>query len=108
MCLKSLGISSGKDSSSKVCLNNKGSPCFDDNTNAETFKAFFSNLASDLVKTLQRSPHKLDEVRKYYCTDGTTVLVMPITELCNLSILLHSQKIGGFWSIPVGYKYRTL
>ena len=39
---------------------------FDDKTNAETFKAFFSNLASDLVKKLQQSPHKLDEVRKYY------------------------------------------
>ena len=45
-----LGLSSGKDSSSKICLNNKGSLCFDDKTDAETFKAFFSNLASDLVK----------------------------------------------------------
>ena len=65
-CLNSLGLSSGKDSSSKICLNDEGSPCFDDKTNAETFKAFFSNLASNLVKKLQRIPHKLDEVRKYY------------------------------------------
>ena len=55
-CLKSLGLSSGKDSSSKICLNNNGNPCFDDKTNAETFKAFFSNLASDLVKKTPAVP----------------------------------------------------
>ena len=134
-CLKSLGLSSGKDSSSKICLNNKGSPCFDDKTNAETFKTFFSNLASNLVKKLQRTPHKLDEVRKYYqhlnltepfslaptslenvlklleeinpskatgldniagkfLKDGATVLARPITELCNLSILLSTFPDG--------------
>ena len=134
-CLKSLGLSSGKDSSSKICLNNNGNPCFDDKTNAETFKAFFSNLASDLVKKLQRSPHRLDEVRKYYqhlnltepfslaptslekvlklleeinpskatgldniagkfLEDGATVLAGPITDLCNLSILLSTFPEG--------------
>ena len=65
-CLKSLGLSSGKDSPSKICLSNKGKPYFDDKTNAEIFKDFFSNLASNLVNKLKRSPHRLDNVHKYY------------------------------------------
>ena len=134
-CLKSLGLLSGKDSSSKICLNNKGNPCFDDKQMLTTFKAFFSNLASNLVKKLQRSPHKLEEVSKYYqrlnltepfslaptspenvlklleeinpskatgldniagkfIKDGATVLTGPITELCNLSILLSTFNDG--------------
>ena len=51
-CLKSLGLSSGNNSPSKISLNHKGKPSFDDKTNAEIFKDFFSNLASDLVKKL--------------------------------------------------------
>ena len=65
-CLKSLGLSSGNNSPSKICLNDKGKPPFDDKSNAEIFKGFFSNLASDLVKKLKPSSHRLDEVRKYY------------------------------------------
>ena len=65
-CLKSSGLSSGKDSPSKICLSNKGKPCFDHKTNANVFKDFFSNLASNLVKKLKRSPHRLDNVHKYY------------------------------------------
>lgn len=40
-CLKSLGLSSENNSHSKICLNNKGKPSFDDKINAETFKDFF-------------------------------------------------------------------
>ena len=65
-CLKSLGLSSGNNSPSKICLNDKGKPSFDDKSNAEIFKGFFSNLASDLVKKLKPSSHRLDEVRKSY------------------------------------------
>ena len=65
-CLKSLRLSSGKIHLLKFVGTKKVTHVFDDKTNAETFKAFFSNLACDLVKKLQRSSHKLDEVRKYY------------------------------------------
>ena len=65
-CLKSLGLSSGKELPSKICLNNKGNPCFDDKANAYILREFFSNLASNLVKKLRRSPHRLDNVREYY------------------------------------------
>ena len=65
-CLKSLGLSSGNNSTSKICLNDKGKPSLDDKTKAEIFKDFFSNLASDLVKRLNPSPHRLDSMRKYY------------------------------------------
>ena len=60
-------MSSGNNSPSKICLNNnKDKPFFDDKSNAEIFEDFFSNLASDLVKKLKPSSHRLDEVRKYY------------------------------------------
>ena len=65
-CLESLGLTSGNNSSSKIYLNDKGKPSFDDKTNAEIFKDLFSNLASDLVKKLNLSPHRLDSMRKYY------------------------------------------
>ena len=48
--LKSLGLSSGKESPSKICLGNKSNPCFDDKTSVGTLIEFFSNLASNLVK----------------------------------------------------------
>ena len=40
-CLKSLGLSSGNNSPSKLCLNDKGKPFFDNKSNAEIFKEFF-------------------------------------------------------------------
>ena len=40
-CLKSLGLSSGKESPSKICLSDEGKPCFDDKTNADIFREFF-------------------------------------------------------------------
>ena len=59
-------MSSGNNTHSKICLNDKGKPSFDNKSNTEIFKEYFSNLASDLVKKLKPSPHRLDEVRKYY------------------------------------------
>ena len=40
-CLKSLGLSSGNNSPSKICLNDKRKQSFDDKTNAEIFQDFF-------------------------------------------------------------------
>ena len=48
--LKSLGLPSGKESPSKICLSDEGKPCFDDKTNAGIFKEFFSNQGSNLVQ----------------------------------------------------------
>ena len=59
-------MSSGNNSPSKICVNDKGKPSFDNKNNAEIFKEYFSNLASDLVKKLKPSPHRLDEVRRCY------------------------------------------
>ena len=47
--LKSLGLPSKKGTISNICLKKDDKICFDDNTNANTFKEFFCNLASDLV-----------------------------------------------------------
>ena len=47
--LKSLGLPSKKGTISNICLKKDDKICFDDKTNANTFKEFFCNLASDLV-----------------------------------------------------------
>ncbi len=61
-CLKSLGLSSGNNSPLEISLNDKGKPSFDDKTNAEIFKDFLSNLASNLVKKLNPSQQRLENV----------------------------------------------
>ena len=65
--LKSLGLPS-KKGLSNICLKKDDKICFDDKTNANTFKEFFSNLASDLVAKLPPSSKRfgLDTVRNYY------------------------------------------
>ena len=50
--LKSLGLSCEKGSISNICLKKDDKSSFDDKTNANTFKEFFCNLASDLVAKL--------------------------------------------------------
>ena len=56
--LESLGLPSKQASPSTICLEKGGSLSFDSKTNAEIFKDFYSNLASDLLKKLPSSPNK--------------------------------------------------
>ena len=66
--LKSLGLPSKKGTISNICLKKDDKICFDDKTNANTFKEFFCNLASDLVAKLPPPPKRfgLDTVHNYY------------------------------------------
>ena len=66
--LKSLGLSSNANIASKICLEKNDILSFDAKSNAETFKGFYSNLASDLVKKLPRATNifGIDSVKKYY------------------------------------------
>ena len=66
--LKSLGLPSKQQSSSTICLEKDGILSFDHKANAEIFKDFYSNLASDLVKKLPNPPNKFGTgtVREYY------------------------------------------
>ena len=98
-CLKSLGLSSGNNSPSKICLNDKGRPSFDDKTNAEILKDFFSNLASDLVKKLTRSPHRLNSTRKYHqhlnLTEPLSLLPTSTDNVLKLSEEINPSKATG-------------
>ena len=102
-CLKSLGLSSGNNSPSKICLNDKGKQSFDDKTNAEIFKDFFSNLASDLVKKLNPSPHRLDSVRKYYqhlnLTEPFSLLTTSTDNVLKLLEEINPSKATGLDNI---------
>ena len=66
--MKSLGLPSKQQSSSTICLEKDGILSFDHKANAEIFKDFYSNLASDLVKKLPNPPNKFGTgtVREYY------------------------------------------
>ena len=66
--LKSLGLPSKKGSVSNICLKKNDKISFDDKTNANTFKDFYSNLASDLVDKLPPPSNRfgMTSVRKYY------------------------------------------
>ena len=66
--LKSLGLPSKQASPSTICLEKGGSLSFDSKTNAEIFKDFYSDLASDLLKKLPSPPNKFgkEAVKKYY------------------------------------------
>ena len=66
--LKSLGLPSKKGTILNICLKKDDKICFDDKTNANTFKEFFCNLASDLVGKLPPPSKRtgLDTVRNYY------------------------------------------
>ena len=65
---KSLGLPSKKGTISNICLKKDDKICFDDKTNANAFKDFFCNLASDLVAKLPPPSNRfgLDTVRNYY------------------------------------------
>ena len=66
--LKSLGLPSKKASPSTICLEKDGTLSFNSKTNAEIFRDFYSNLASDLLKKLPSPPKKFgkEAVKKYY------------------------------------------
>ena len=66
--LKSLDLPSKKRSISNICLKKDGKISFDDKTNANTFKEFYCNLASDLVAKLPSPSNRfgITSVRKYY------------------------------------------
>ena len=66
--LKSLGLPSKKGTISNICLKKDDKICFDNKTNANTFKEFFCNLASDLVAKLPPPSKRfgLNTVRSYY------------------------------------------
>ena len=65
--LKKLGLSS-KDGKAKICLGKKEDVCFDAKENAETFKNFYANLASDLLEKLPPPTNRfgLDGVKDFY------------------------------------------
>ena len=54
--LKSLGLPCKKGSISNICLKKDDKTSFDDKANANIFKEFFCNLASDLVAKLPILP----------------------------------------------------
>ena len=56
--LKSVGLPSRKASPSTICLERDGTLSFDSKTNAEIFKNFNLNLATDLLKKLPSPPNK--------------------------------------------------
>ena len=66
--LKSLGLPSKKGTISNICLKKDDKIYFDDKINANTFKEFFCNLASDLVAKLPLPSKRfgLNTVRSYY------------------------------------------
>ena len=65
--LKSLGLSSKKGIISNKCLKKDGKICFDDKTNANTFKEVVCNLARDFVAKLPPPSKRfgLDILRNY-------------------------------------------
>ena len=65
--LKKLGLSS-KDGKAKICLGKKEDVCFDAKDNAETFKNFYANLASDLLEKLPPPTNRFgsDSVKGFY------------------------------------------
>ena len=66
--LKSLGLPSKNDASSKICLKENNEISFEPKRNAEIFKDFFANLAKDLVDKLPAPTNKfgMESVKDYY------------------------------------------
>ena len=66
--MKSLGLPSKKGTISNICLKKDHKICFDEKINANTFKEFFCNLASDLVAKFPPPSKRfgLGTVHNYY------------------------------------------
>ena len=66
--LKSLGLPSKNVSQPKICLGKEGNVTFDSKVNAESFKGFFENLSTSLVKKLPipTNTFGINIVKEYY------------------------------------------
>ena len=66
--LKKLGLPDKNAPSSKICLGTNDKISFENKENAETFKIFYENLATDLVNKLPLPTNKFnkEKVRDYY------------------------------------------
>ena len=99
--LKSLGLPSKQASPSTICLEKGRSLSFDSKTNAEIFKDFYSNLASDLLKKLPSPPNKFgkEAVKKYYKNinlDGKSFSFRPTMQASVLKLLeVNPSKSAG-------------
>ena len=100
--LKSLGLPSKQASPTTICLEKGGSLSFDSKINAEIFKDFYSNLASDLLKKLPSSPNKFgkETVKTYYKNinlDGRSFSFRPTTPASVLKLLqeINPAKSAG-------------
>ena len=103
--LKTLGLPSKKsDSSAKICLTKDNITTFDDKTNANIFKNFYSTLADDLLKNLPPPSMVFDlsSVRHYYEKNlklpDSKFSFTSVTEETILKILkeLNENKAAGF------------
>ena len=99
--LKSLGLSSKQASPSTICLAKGRSLSFDSKSNAEIFKDFYSNLASDLLKKLPSPPNKFgkEAVKIYYKninSEGKSFSFRPTMQASVLRLLeVNSSKSVG-------------
>ena len=66
--LKSLALISKKATILNICFKKDDKICIDDRTNANNFKEFFCNLASDLVSKLPPPSNRFESntTRNYY------------------------------------------
>ena len=66
--MKTLGLPSKKAPNSKICLKTNDTINFDDSTNANIFKDFYSKLAGKLVSKLPTAPNKypVTSLKTYY------------------------------------------
>ena len=86
--LKSLGLPTKKASPSMICLEKDGTLSFDSKTNAQIFRGFYSNLASDLLKSSDMSPEYTLEVfcpsyRRHNTHPSMLMLYVPFPKYCS-------------------------
>ena len=66
--LKNLGLPSKNEPSAKICLGSKEKVSFDNQENAESFKDFYENLATNLVNEFPLPTNKFvkENIKDYY------------------------------------------
>ncbi|MFM1566744.1 MAG: RNA-directed DNA polymerase, partial [SAR86 cluster bacterium] len=104
--LKSLGCSKKDVSASKICLKKEDKMSFDSKENSESFKDFFSNLASNLVNKLPPAPKKfeMNTVEAYYknnisATKNFSFSTTEETNIFNLLKGINPTKAAGLDNI---------